>query len=107
MPVRHSSEVMMTAFHRHHPSLFITLFFSLSVIIIGDARSAFSAGHSCEVFIPTNFEKLSLDKKIKVSEVIRECERKLKESNTKDFGSPQKETRTFAYINAPANRRAY
>ncbi len=97
----------MTAFHRHPLSLAIKLLFIVSVILIWDARSAFSAGHACDGFMPTNFEKLSLDKKIKVSEVIRECERKLKESHTKDFGSPQKEPRPFAYISARANRRTY
>jgi hypothetical protein len=97
---------MITSPRPHH-SFSITLFFILSVILIGEARSAVSAGHSCDVFSPTNFEKLSLDKKIKVSEVIRACERKLKESHTKDLGLPQKETRAFANISARANRRAY
>jgi hypothetical protein len=99
--------VMMTGSHRHPYSLFITLFFILSVMLVWDNRSAFSAGNPCEIFIPRNFEKLSLDKKIKVSEGMRECERRLKESHMKDFVSPQKETKPFAYINARANRRAY
>ena len=96
----------MTSYSRHHHSHSILLFFILS-ILTWDASLALSAGHSCDVFTPANFEKLSLDKKIKVSEIIRECERKLKDSNTKDVGSPQKETRAFAFIAARANRRAY
>ena len=94
----------MSTFQRHHPSLSIKLFFILSVILVLDAPSAFSAGNPCEEFTPTNFEKLSLEKKIQVSEVIRECERKLveksKDSSTKGVRSPQKDTRTLAYINA-------
>jgi hypothetical protein len=42
-----------------------------------DILSAFSAGSPCELLTPRNFEKLSIEKKIKVSEAIRECERKL------------------------------
>jgi hypothetical protein len=81
------------------------------VIIALDAPSAFAAGSPCDVFTPANFKKLSLDKKIQVSEAIRECERKLvqkpKESNTKGVGSPEKDARTSAYLSALANRPAY
>jgi hypothetical protein len=94
----------MSTFQRHHPLLSIKLFFILSVILALGTPSAFSAGNPCEVFIPTNFEKISLEKKIHVSEVIRECERELvqkpKNSSTKGVRSPQKDTRTLAYINA-------
>jgi hypothetical protein len=81
------------------------------VIIALDAPSAFSAGSPCDVITPTNFQKLTLDKKIQVSEAIRDCERKLvqkpKESNTKSVGSPEKDARTSTYISALANRPAY
>ena len=99
----------MTTFQRHLPSLFITVFCILSALLALDAPSALSASHPCEVFTPTNFEKLSLEKKIQVSEVIRECERRLvqkfKESNT--VRSPQKDTRSLAYTNALAKRPGY
>jgi hypothetical protein len=101
----------MTTPKRHSHSLFIKLSFIFSVILTLDAPTAFSAGNPCEVFTPTNFEKLSLEKKIQVSEVIRECERKLvqkpKGSSTRDFKLAQTETRTFEYTNALANRRIY
>jgi hypothetical protein len=77
------------------------------MILTWDAPLAFSGGQPCDVFTPTNFDKLSLGKKIKVSETIRECERRLKDSKTRDLGTPQEETRAFAYITARANRRAY
>lgn len=97
---------MITSQRPHH-SLFITLFFMLSMMLTWDAPVAFSAVQPCEVFTPTNFEKLSLDKKIKVTEVIRECERKLKDSKTKDLRPAQEDTRALAYITARANQRAY
>ena len=57
-----------------------------------DAPSAFSAANPCAEFVPTNFKDLSLEKKIKVTEIVRECERKLaqnsKDSSTKGVGSP-------------------
>ena len=101
----------MSTFQRHHLSLSVKLFFIFSLILVLDTPPAFSAGNPCEVFIPTNFEKLSLEKKIQASEVIRECERKLvqksKDSRTKGVRSPQKDTRTLAYINALPNRPPY
>jgi hypothetical protein len=76
-----------------------------------DILSAFSAGSPCELLTPRNFEKLSIEKKIKVSEAIRECERKLiekpRESENTNFGSPQTETRTFEYRDAVGDRRVY
>lgn len=80
--------------------------FILGGILMVNDPSAFSASQPCDVITPKNFEKLSLDKKIKVSEDIRECERKLKESG-KDVGSPQEEKRAFAYLHIPAYRRGY
>jgi hypothetical protein len=110
-PYRHFPEVIMTTSHRHHHSISIKLCFIVGVILALNALSAFSTGNPCEVLIPTNFEKLSLEKKIKASEVIRECERKLvhkpKEFDTKGLRSLQNETRTFAYTNTPANRGAH
>ena len=101
----------MTSSKRHPRALVIKLSFIFSVMLTPDTLSAFSAGNPCEVFTPPNFEKLSLEKKIKVSEVIRECEWRLvqrpKGPNTKDFKPPQTETRTFEYTNALANRRVY
>lgn len=93
----------MSTFQRHHPSLSITVFI-LNVILVLNAPSAFSAANPCEGFTPTNFQKLSLEKKIQVSEVIRECERKLvqksKDSSTKGVRLPQEDMRALAYINA-------
>jgi hypothetical protein len=97
----------MRTSQRPHHSRSITLCFLVSVILTWNAPSAFSAGQPCDVFTPTNFDKLSLDKKIKVSEAIRTCERRLRDSNTKDLGSPQIDTRGIAYITARAHRRAY
>jgi hypothetical protein len=101
----------MTISKRHPHSLCIKLSFIFSVLLTLETASAFSAGNPCEVFTPTNFETLSLEKKIKVSEVIRECERRLVQrpegSSTKDFKPSQTETRTFEYTNALANRRVY
>lgn len=76
-----------------------------------DAQSAFSVGNPCEVFTPTNFEKLSLRKKIQVSEVIRECERKLsqkqKDSSTKRGDIAAKRHENIGIYHAPLNRPAY
>ena len=84
---------------------FLLLLFSVMPIV--GAPLAWSAGQSCDAAIPKNFEKLSLDKKVKVTEVIRECERKLKASNTKDSASIQKDGPAFAYITARADRPTY
>ena len=101
----------MSTFQRYHPLRSAKLFFILNVILVLGTPSAFSAGNPCEMFIPTNFEKLSLEKKIQVSEVIRECERKLvqKPNNfcTKGVKAPQKDTKTLASINALPNRPPY
>lgn len=98
----------MTTSHRHLQSISFQLFFILGVILTWDAPSAFSAANPCAEFVPTNFKDLSLEKKIKVTEIVRECERKLaqnsKDSSTKGVGSPHKDTRTFAYINPGPNR---
>ena len=95
----------MTTSQRHLHWISIKPFLIFSVILAMDAQSAFSVGNPCEVFTPTNFEKLSLRTKIQVSEVIRECERKLsqkqKDSSTKGAISPQKDTRTLAFITHP------
>jgi hypothetical protein len=97
----------MIASRRHHHSLCIILFLLFSVMPIVGAQLAWSAGQSCDVFIPKNFEKLSLDKKVKVTEVIRECERKLKASHTKELASLQRDGPAFAYITARADRPTY
>jgi hypothetical protein len=96
----------MITYPRHHCSLSITLCFILTVILTWNAPAA-CAGQPCEKITPGNFEKLSLDKKIQVSEAIRECERKLKDANPKHLGSPQQGTKALAYITAPANRPPY
>jgi hypothetical protein len=96
----------MTMRYEDHHRLSMMFVVLLGVILIGDDRSALSAGQSCDVITPKHFEKLSLDKKIKVSEVIRECERKLKDIG-KNVGSSQDEKRAVAYLQAPANRRGY
>ena len=97
----------MTSCHRHLHSISFQLVFVLGVILTWDAPSAFAAANPCAEFAPTNFKDLSLEKKIKVSEIIRECERKLtqksKDSGTKGVGSPAKD-RTLAYMNAGSNR---
>jgi hypothetical protein len=97
----------MITYPRHHCSLSITLCFILTVILTWDAPTATSAGQPCEKITPGNFEKLSLGKKIQVSEAIRECERKLKDPNPKHLGSPQKGTKALAYITARAYRPPY
>jgi len=101
----------MSTSTRRLQSLFIKLFLTFGALLTLDIPSAFSAGSPCEVLTPRNFEKLSIEKKIKVSEAIRECERKLiekpKESNKKDFGSPQTGTRTVEYVDALGDRREY
>ena len=97
----------MTASQRQPRWIGIALIVILNVIVTWHAPSAFSATQPCEVFTPPNFDKLSLDKKIKVSEVVRECERRLKESHTKDVASPQRDTKAVGYITARANGRGY
>jgi hypothetical protein len=86
----------------------IELFVVVGMILTWEAPSAFSASNPCEGFAPTNFKNLSLEKKIQVSEVIRECERKLaqksKDFSAKGVGSPQRDMRTLAYMNAGPNR---
>jgi hypothetical protein len=98
----------MTASQRPLLSISIELFLVVSVILMWGAPSAFSASNPCEGFAPTNFKNLSLEKKIQVSEVIRECERKLaqkfKDSSAKGVESPRRDTRTLAYVNAGPNR---
>lgn len=98
----------MTACQRHLHPISLKLFLVLGVILTWEAPSAFSASNPCEGFVPPNYKTLSLEKKVQVSEVIRECERKLaqnsKDSSTKGVGSPHKDTRTFAYINPGPNR---
>ena len=96
----------MIASRRHHHSLGIILLLLFSVIPMG-AQLAWSAGQSCDVFLPKKFDKLSLDKKIKVTEVIRECERKLNASHTKELALTQKDGPAFAYITARADRPTY
>lgn len=97
----------MTPSQPHPHWLGITLMVILNVIVTWHAPSAFSATQPCEVFTPPNFDKLSLDKKIKVSEVVRECERRRKDSYTKDVAAPQQDTKAVGYITARANGRGY
>jgi hypothetical protein len=96
----------MTACQRHLPTISAKLFLVLGVILTWEVPSAFSASNPCEEFVPTNFKTLSLEKKVQVSEVIRECERKLaqKSKDSKGAGPPQRDTRTLAYMNAGPNR---
>ena len=105
--LKHPADDMTTS-RRHLQSISFQLFFVLGIILTWDAPSGFAAANPCAEFVPTNFKDLSLEKKIKVSEVIRECERKLaqnwKDSSTKGARSLQKDTRAFAYINAGPNR---
>ena len=98
----------MTASQPHLQSTSLMLFLLVQVILTWEAPSAFSASSPCEGFAPRNFKNLSLEKKIQVSEVLRECERKLaqksKEPRIRGLVSPQRDTRTLAYINAGPNR---
>ena len=96
----------MTACQRHLHPISLKLFLVLGVILTWEAPSAFSASNPCEGFVPPNYKTLSLEKKVQVSEVIRECERKLaqKSRDSRGVGPPQRDTRTLAYMNAGPNR---
>ena len=98
----------MRTSHRYLHSISFQFVFVLGLILTWDTSSAFAAANPCAEFVPANFKDLSLKKKIKVSEVIRECERKLaqnsKDSSTKSVRSLPKDIRTLAYINAGPNR---
>jgi hypothetical protein len=89
---------------QHYRSLSVKVVV-VSGVLISNALSAFPAGNPCEGFTPTNFKHLSLEKKIQISEAIRECERKLMQKSKDGSTTRPKDTRTLAYIN-PSNRLA-